>query len=218
MIAQYHSRKYTLNEDFFARWSPTMAYVLGFWYADGYMRHEKSYRVAFFSNDCGHLTQIARAMGSNSPVKNVQKGVDCGALYLHSKKLFSDLARLGGTRRKSTDLKMPDVPKDFLRDFIRGYFDGDGSVHHISYIATKNHKRYTNIRSNFTCGDLGFITNLRDVLSKLLGLYPRLIGVYGPHQFKLGYSQNDTLILMRYMYYPGNPIALDRKEKYLDFF
>ena len=218
VMNQYHSRKYTLNEDFFSGWSATMAYVLGFWYADGYMRHERSYRVLFFSNDRDHLAQIASVMESNSPIRTVVKGVSCGGLCLHSKKLYSDLALLGGIRRKSTSMKLPDIPPNYFRDFLRGYFDGDGSVHFISYIATKNHKRYTDIRSNFTSGDLSFISHIRDLLTNLLGLYPRVIGQFGPHQFKLGYAQKDTYTLMRYMYYPGNPIALARKEKYLAYF
>lgn len=132
MTGQYHSRKYTLNEEFFSEWSATMAYVLGFWYADGYMRHEKSYRVLFYSNDRDHLAQVANVMKSNSPIKDVEQGVDCGELCLHSKKLFYDLKRLGGKRRKSTSLILPDVPPIYFRDFLRGYFDGDGSVHFIS--------------------------------------------------------------------------------------
>lgn len=218
MLSQYRARKYTLNEDFFSIWSATMAYILGFWYADGYMRHERSYRVLFFSNDRDHLAQVAFAMESNSPIRTVVKDVDCGELCLHSKKLYNDLTQLGGIRRKSTSMKLPDIPPIYFRDFLRGYFDGDGSVHFISYIATKNHKRYTNIRSNFTCGDLTFISHIRDLLTNLLGLYPRVIGQFGPHQFKLGYAQKDTHTLMKYMYYPGNPIALARKEKYLAYF
>lgn len=195
-----------------------MAYVLGFWYADGYMRHEKSYRVLFFSNDRDHLAKIATAMQSKSPISLVANGVDCGKLCLHSKKLYSDLTKLGGIRRKSISLKLPHIPPAYFRDFLRGYFDGDGSVHFISYIATKNHKRYTNIRSNFTCGDVTFIRNIRNKLTDLLGLFPRAIGQYGPHQFKLGYGQKDTHTLMQYMYYPGNPISMERKEKYLHYF
>lgn len=31
-------KKYTVNHNFFKKWSRDMAYVLGFWWADGYIR------------------------------------------------------------------------------------------------------------------------------------------------------------------------------------
>jgi len=34
-----NKRRYLLNEKFFDKWSSEMAYILGFWFADGYMRH-----------------------------------------------------------------------------------------------------------------------------------------------------------------------------------
>ena len=60
-----HKRKYRINEDFFDQWSPEMAYVLGFWFADGYMRHERSYRIVFCSTDNSLLLKIRSVMGSN---------------------------------------------------------------------------------------------------------------------------------------------------------
>ncbi len=195
-----------------------MAYVLGFWYADGYMRHDRSYRVAFFSNDYDHLAAIASTMGSSAPIRQAHKGIDCGVLYLHSKKLYFDLMSLGGVRRKSTRLNFPAMREEYMPDFLRGYFDGDGSVHYINYIATKNHKRYWNVRSNFTCGDISFISRVRDYLADNLGLYYKKVCSFGPHQFKLGYGQKDTVKLLHYLYYLGNPIALHRKEEYARFF
>jgi intein/homing endonuclease len=35
---------------------------------------------------------------------------------------------LGGKECKSNDMIFPDIPKEYLADFIRGYFDGDGSI------------------------------------------------------------------------------------------
>ena len=35
---------------------------------------------------------------------------------------------MGGHPNKHATIKFPEVPKEFLFDFIRGFFDGDGSV------------------------------------------------------------------------------------------
>ena len=48
-----------------------------------------------------------------------------------NKKIVTDLIALGCTENKSLTLKFPNenqVPKDLQRHFIRGYFDGDGSI------------------------------------------------------------------------------------------
>ena len=37
-------RKYKVNDNFFSKWSKDMAYVLGFWWADGYIRERKDGR------------------------------------------------------------------------------------------------------------------------------------------------------------------------------
>jgi hypothetical protein len=217
----YHSRKHTLNEEFFLSWSPKMAYVLGFWYADGNISHIRSYRIRFYSNDQDIIEDIKTAVGSSSPIYHKSRGgipEKCSSLNLHSKLMYNSLIKLGGMGRKSIYIKFPPVPITYLRDFIRGYFDGDGSVHQVQYEATKNGKIYTEIRSGFTCGSKSFLTSLRNTLVRELKVSKRVISQYGPHQFKLCFGQNDTGKLLKYMYYLGNPISLGRKEEYLDFF
>lgn len=176
------------------------------------MRHDKSYRISFSSKDLDQLVSIRKAFSSNSLIVP-----DRGAfsLAMYSRNLFESLGKLGGISGKSTRLTFPQCPLRFLADFVRGYFDGDGSVHYIRYRHTKNGRYYINIRSNFTCGSESFLNSLKLVLSKQLGLFNRIIGQYGPHQFKLGYSQKDTLKLMKFMYYPGHSISLARKAAYL---
>jgi len=214
----YHSRKYTLNENFFSVWTPEMAYGLGFWYADGDMRQAKSYRIRFSSRDQDHLEKIKHIFGSNSPLfRDIRNGVPKNAWYLilHSKKLYYDLKSLGGKRSKSTTLRFPYIKINYLPDFIRGYFDGDGSVHYISYKATKNGKIYTELRCNFTCGSKRFLEKISEILQNNLNLPMKVIGQYGPHQFKLGYGQKSTIKLLNFMYYQGHTISLKRKSKYV---
>lgn len=198
-----------------------MAYVLGFWFADGHMRHEKSYRVFFSSIDLDHLKLIRKALDSTSPIVRFwRNGVleKSHRFCIHSKMLYYDLLVRGGIQSKSNSLRFPFVPKQFLPDFIRGFFDGDGSVHFITYKHSKNGKFYTNIRSNFTSGSRHFLESIRDILTKELGLYYRKVCQYGPHQFKLGYAQEDTRKLLEYMYYPDHKISLQRKAAFLKKF
>lgn len=199
-----------------------MAYVLGFWFADGHMRHERSYRIGFSSLDGAHLESIRKILKSSSPLfhsKRFGEPERAYTLLIHSKRLFHRLLTLGGIQSKSITIKFPLVPDQFMADFIRGYFDGDGSVHYISYRASKNNKVYTQLRSNFTSGSPDFLEKLRDILHQQLSLSPRKVCQYGPHQFKLGYDQKDTLNLLNFMYYPKCHLFLERKyeiyQKYL---
>src|SRR3989344_3784934 len=210
-----HSRKYHLNENFFCKWDSAMAYVLGFWFADGYMRKEKSYRILFSGKDKDILAKIRKAIHSNHPIRLEHKD-KCYFISLCSKKLYEDLTRLGGLRRKSKIITFPKVPKKFLPDFIRGYFDGDGSVFFVKYIRTKDKRITKELRTNFTSGSRQFLNNLMEVLHNEIGLPFKKLGVYNNgSSLKLGYGMKDSDALLRYMYYPDFPIGLKYKAAFV---
>lgn len=214
------TRKYSLNEAFFSQWSPEMAYVLGFWFADGYMRHEKSYRVVFTSTDFSLLLQIRKVMASSHPIHKrfSRKGkVPEYDLIVFSKSLYSKLQGLGGTRRKTKKAIFPVIPSDYFPDFIRGYFDGDGSVFYTNYVSTKNGKLRTELRSNFTAGNPRFLEKLQGFLINKLGVSRKKVCPFNNGgSWKLGYGTADTVKLLRFMYYPDCPVALERKASFAE--
>ena len=213
----YHSCKYSLDEKFFDKWSGAMAYVLGFWFADGYMRHEKSYRIVFISNDRNILRQIRRVLGASHPITD-RKTDRSLVLSVFSKRLYQRLAILGGLRRKSRTVRFPRIPDKYLKDFIRGYFDGDGSVFFVNYISTKNGKPRRELRSNFTSGSKLFLDGLMDALNQRLGLAPKKLGSYNlGRSLKLGYGTHDTKKLLKFIYSPDFSIGLRRKASFVRF-
>lgn len=186
--------------------------------ADGYMHHDKHYKISFSSNDYAHLEDIKKAVGSNTKLYREKKDgeyINCYDLCLYSKKIFFDIMKLGGKTRKSNTLEFPEIPRNLLPDFIRGYFDGDGSLFVVSYKATKNGKVYHELRSNFTSGNKKFIEAIRKNLADEIGLPLKIIGQYGPHQFKLGYGTKNTIKLIKYLYYPGHKLSLGRKANFI---
>ena len=107
-----------------------------------------------------------------------------------------------------------------MADFIRGYFDGDGSVHLTKYIRTKDQRKQIDLRSNFTSGSSQFLFTLRDILTKLSGLTSKKVySSADKRHWKLCYGTKDTLKLLNFMYYPSCTIYLERKfaiyQKYL---
>lgn len=214
-IQSHHSRKYRLNERFFDVWSSEMAYVLGFWFADGFMRHEKSYRIAFFSQDKELLEDVKNQFDSDHPIRK-RKDDDCWEIILFSKHLYQKLEGLGGIRGKSFILRFPQVPDLYIADFIRGYFDGDGSIFYVQYIMTKNQEQTRELRSNFTSGSRIFLEELMEILHQKLNMKKKILGRYNDgHSWKLGYGIKDTRKLINFMYYPDCPIALQRKKNFL---
>ncbi|MDP3901014.1 MAG: LAGLIDADG family homing endonuclease [bacterium] len=137
-------------------------------------------------------------------------------MILFSKHLYERMQELGCLRRKSRVVRFPKVPPPYLRDFIRGYFDGDGSVFRVHYIMTKNNKPTKELRSNFTSGSKEFLEELMKVLAKELGFKRKSLGSYNDGgSLKLGYGTKDTRSLLLYMYYPGCSLALERKRAFL---
>lgn len=116
---------------FFRVWTPAMAYVLGYWWADGYMYIKPSttaHEVEFASIDRAHLEGIAQVIGINHLLRPVAKGSNCYELTFCSKEMYQDLAALGGTPHKSKTSVMPTIPPDLLPHFVRGVVDGDGTL------------------------------------------------------------------------------------------
>ncbi|KZE66143.1 hypothetical protein AWM68_07145 [Fictibacillus phosphorivorans] len=120
-------RKYSVNEDYFKTWSPTMAYVLGFFAADGFLPNDIQI-ISFSQKDPKILEDIRNELQSTHPIKtNPRTGVHL--LNISSKIMKEDLIHLHGMiPKKSTTLEFPYVPEGYLSHFVRGYFDGDGSI------------------------------------------------------------------------------------------
>ena len=125
--------------------SEEKAYWLGFIYADGYIRSQKDtdkcarydFELSLSKHDIGHLYKFDKFMKSNT--SNVKVGVSKinGKEFercrwsVGNKNLWTQLNNKGVTPKKSLTLKFPtenQVPQKFQLAFIRGYFDGDGSI------------------------------------------------------------------------------------------
>ena len=190
--------------------------MLGFWFADGYMRKDRSYRIVFTSADKDILFQIRKVMLSSHPIrkrKEPKGGSYTYTLNLCSKHLYTQLIRLGGFRRKSRIMKFPNVLHDYLSDFIRGYFDGDGSVFFVKYVRTKDKRITKELRTNFTSGSRKFLEQLMKILHTEINLPIKKLGMFNNgHSLKLGYGMKDSDALLRYMYYDNFSIGLRRKS------
>ena len=122
------------NENFFEKIdTEKKAYWLGFLYADGnVIKRKNQYLIQLRVNDKEVIDYFIRDINGNMTPKeylSMYKKPYYG-VFLTSKKMFNDLCKHGCIPNKSSILKFPlTVPKNLIWHFIRGYFDGDGSVY-----------------------------------------------------------------------------------------
>lgn len=128
--------------------SPDKAYFLGLLYADGnvYLRR-KRVQIALAEEDSYILTEFAKTLGHNGKLYIDR---EFHKLIFDSEEMCNDLIKLGCTPRKSLSLEFPNseqVPDHLLSHFIRGFFDGDGSIYFrgknpqaksVSFVSTKS--------------------------------------------------------------------------------
>ncbi len=154
----------TLNKDFFKKWTPEMAYVLGFFAADGNMTEHRNggKYIEFTSNDFEMLEKIKRSMNSGNKISRMNKGFkDCQKIQIGSRTIFQDLLKLGMTPNKSKTIKIPNIPDKYSPHFIRGYFDGDGCAHLGKYWAKDRNKERWVFNIRFCSGSQRFLEGLQ---------------------------------------------------------
>jgi len=151
-------RKYKVNDNYFKHWSHNMAYVLGFWWADGYMYEKNNvFSITQHKNDKYILEDILKEMDSDASIRKHYWNNYC--FRISSKEIVKDLKLLGGHQKKSKTIDFPKgIPNEFLPDFIRGYFDGDGCI-----TFQKNEKSYV---STFVSASKFFIYSLHNELKR----------------------------------------------------
>lgn len=203
-----------VNKDFFKQWSPSMAYVLGFFLADGGMtiNSRGGHFITFYSADRDILNKIQGVMKSEHKLSRRSEG--SGGVYrfqIGSKEIFNDLLKLGCDVKKTNRLKLPEIPKRYVGQFVRGYFDGDGNVW--MGIIHKNRKIKTPvIQVAFTSGSKNFLKDLRLLLQRqgVRGgsVYTSKKGSFS----RLSYSTLDALKLYEIMYNVPSKLYLKRKK------
>lgn len=135
-----HHRIYTHDENYFETIdSEDKAYWLGFIFADGYISNNENrygqdqFGISVAEEDIDMLEKFKQSIKSSNPIhiynRKNQEGQNLCRIQLTSQKTVDDLIDKGCYKQKSLILKPPlNIPKKFIYHFIRGFFDGDGSI------------------------------------------------------------------------------------------
>jgi hypothetical protein len=203
------------NSNFFKFWSGNMAYILGFIVTDGCLvEHENGYNALNITNKNKKILEnILGAMDSNHKISVKPRGGIPNLKYfqiqIRDKLIYADLLKLGLMSRKSKIVKMPNVPVKFFSDFVRGCFDGDGSVT-VWQDPRWNHA--WQIRAVFSSGSFVFLKQMQERLNKEAGLSIGSIQSLS-REYNLCYSIADSMKLYDLMYRNLGNSLLYLKEK-----
>jgi hypothetical protein len=196
-----------------------VAYVLGFFVADGNMIRTRrgGYYISFEIIDLELLLAIRKILGVNNKIsarRRMPKYREIYRLQIGSKAMYNDLALLGLLPCKSLIMPFPDIPEQYLSDFTRGYFDGDGCVHFGRYWRKDRQEWKLQLSTRFTSGNETFLKSLWDRLRPPLDggyLYKKERG------FELVFGQHDSIALFHFMYDNSSELFLLRKYQKFQF-
>ena len=128
-------RKYAINEDFFSQIkTEKQAYWLGFIAADGSIRQDKMcLTIELARKDKEHLEKFLRDIESEGHIFDCERsnsGYLSSVVKINSLKICNDLCSYGIVPHKTGNLyfSFNRIPESLIKDFIRGYFDGNGCI------------------------------------------------------------------------------------------
>lgn len=203
-------RTYALNEELFDNIdSADKAYWLGFLFADGYNQENKNcISITLQCQDENHLKKFKQFLSSEIPIKHyTYKGYEKVCFSVSSYHMSRALSKLGCVKAKAHICKYPDIPQQFNRDFIRGYFDGDGCISH-----TEGKRAW---QLTFT-GNLDLIVKIQEILESELGLnHLKLNTIKDKSSVSLHFSGRKMIgRILGYMYDDSNMFLNRKYDKY----
>lgn len=218
------------THDFFDKWSEQSAYVFGFWYADGSIRITKgenncAYKIFNITNTdkqiMDHISKLINVIPSIRKFKN-KNWKDAHIITVNSDKFFDFCYSFVGTIDKTHSTIFPNIPDKYLNHFIRGFFDGDGSIYLKKY-RSRHGNPVINLNSSFASSVESWLTlnKLSEILHNKIDTNIRNISTFIDEDdaggSKLSYGQYDTMLLCEWMY-KDSTIFMERKKKIWDDF
>jgi hypothetical protein len=216
------------THNFFDKWTEQSAYIFGFWYADGSIyldkKENRSYKVFNICNtDKQIIYDISKVINILPSISMKDSKLYKPTYYIdvYSNKFFDFCYSLVGTTDKTHSTNLPKVPDLYLHHFIRGYFDGDGSIY-IKKYKSRHGNPIFNLSSSFTASKESWVVlnELKNLLMKTIFTGNRKITIQSSElgtSTKLCFGQYDTMLLCEWMYKDAT-IFMERKKKIWDDF
>lgn len=198
------------------------AYILGFIAADGYIG-DNEIKIGLNLIDIEILEKIKICLESDTKIKiynrlctlNNKVSQVC-LLSFANQHMINSLRNLGFTKNKTNDFTFPNIPKELYLHFLRGYFDGDGSMS--MYRPNDGYIRY----SASICGTESFLYSIKEYLQNEYSIKfnTNLYKRFNTENccYSLCLTGKNNVITFLNLLYVNSSIYLNRKyNKYLTF-
>lgn len=181
------------------------AYWLGFIVADGYLNIDRRMlRIKLGNVDKLHLIKYINFLGGNvedmlkSEIHNTT-GNTQWYVTTYSKEIKDALVNLSVEQAKSGKERIPSIPKELYRDFIRGLWDGDGFIR-------------DNLKGIGLVGSYECLKFVQDYFKENLNIEPLKIYEHC-NTYKIEYrSTKKAIPLIINHLYQDNDVCLNRKK------
>lgn len=217
-----NKKEYRTNHNLFNKWNEFSSYIFGFWLSDGCIylkpKNKKYYKqFLLFNTDKQIMEELSIILKKSIQIKKPRKEKYKVQYWItiHSDKLFDFCYSITGSTTKSNkEIQLPKIPNKYFHHFIRGFFDGDGSIF-VKRYKTRHGKSIEALQTSFTAGkDTGnFIENLKQKLRKFIPVGNKKI--CGIDSKTLIFNQYDSMLLCEWMYKDAT-IYMKRKKDIWD--
>ena len=191
-------------------WSPQFAYAVGLLTADGCLSKDGRH-IDLTSKDKVQVQLFKKCLGLETKLGLKYSGA--GNLAYHTQfgdvLFYNFLLSIGLSPAKSKTIQSVAIPKEYFIDFLRGYFDGDGSSYsYYDPVFKKSFRFYV----SFISASPPFIHWLRKEIESLVGIRGFVAGWRDKSYVQLKYSKKEAVLLCRRMYYSTDIPCLRRKR------
>jgi len=211
--------KYPVNNRYFDEWSSNMAYVLGFTITDGCLHHRQCGRkstlyynikdleiLEFIQKEISPTRPIYNAIYKANPKYNLPERTGFALRIPIDDEAVNRLEKLGVIARKTGFQVCPNnILKEFFGDYLRGVFDGDGSLY-----KSKSKYGYT---MNICSKNRSFLDEINIYIENIGHIYKYIKkDFYGLVIYKKEY----LIKMHKLLYKDENCFSLTRKKQIFD--
>lgn len=203
-------KKYFCNINYFKEENSKMAYILGFIAADGTISLKGNViKITLSQKDRDFLEQIRKELNYTGSVKDTttNKGYDISTLQITCKEYKEDLQKYNIIPQKTYTFTFPTcLNSKYWIDFIRGYWDGDGTI------CTAGKEA---IRASLCSYRKEFLEFILKYLEEVYNI-PKVTIHKRENTYYFQYSNNSTILLYKALYYSNDVMCLKRKKEKFD--
>jgi hypothetical protein len=213
----------SINHDFFEKIDcEEKAYLLGIFASDGYVSKKGRICLSLSEKDSSlvewaknilcpkHSISISK---QDKPSKEGYFSRPMFSFSFSSKKMRDDLRCLGVVTSKTyVGMNLPDIPKDLISHYLRGYFDGDGSFS-VKEGMRANGFKYKNANFSIISKTKNILEDFSQVLTDL---YIKNSIFCSKKCFVLSVSGFKNNLKLKNFLYNNATVFLERKRKKFD--